>query len=295
MTPDEALKDLKGQLYSYSVQDECGTKIGKCAPFNRESVRALLAGYESTRPRVLTLREVQFYQECPVLWIERTGGVPAHWMDTNGIINYFAHPDSDYSTVYGVTWRCWTRKPAKGQSESMPWESSQAPVKSCDTCADNGKPSCPWEGSYHHKGEHGEKIGVCNAWKQSSPELVGANPIRPEIVCLCGPLRNMDAYRQAEYDLEMQGVIVLAPSFLPGASTHDGMTGCTPEEKIMLDQLHKRKIDLSDAVLVINVGGYIGTSTRSEIEYAESHGKPVHYWDGTEILIWSSQKPGREG
>lgn len=37
--------------------------------------------------------------------------------------------------------------------------------QSCDTCAHNKKQSCPWEGTYHHKGEHGEKIGVCNAWK----------------------------------------------------------------------------------------------------------------------------------
>lgn len=99
----------------------------------------------------------------------------------------------------------------------------------------------------------------------------------PEIVCLCGPLRFMDAFRQAEYDFEMQGKIVVGPSFLPGAAKHDGLTGCTPEQKVMLDELHKRKIDLCDTVFVLNVGGYIGDSTRSEIEYAEKTGKPVYY------------------
>jgi hypothetical protein len=99
----------------------------------------------------------------------------------------------------------------------------------------------------------------------------------PEIVCLCGPMRNYEAYRKAEYDLELQGKIVLAPSFKPGAKIHDGMTGCTPEQKVKLDELHKRKIDLADRVLVLNVGGYVGESTRSEIEYAQTHGKQVEY------------------
>jgi hypothetical protein len=48
-------------------------------------------------------------------------------------------------------------------------------------------------------------------------------------------------------------------------------------EKIALDELHKRKIDLADEVLVLNVGGYIGDSTRSEIEYAKKEGKIVRY------------------
>ena len=37
--------------------------------------------------------------------------------------------------------------------------------QACTTCMHSGKPSCPWEGTYHHRGEHGEKIGVCNAWQ----------------------------------------------------------------------------------------------------------------------------------
>ena len=45
----------------------------------------------------------------------------------------------------------------------------------------------------------------------------------------------------------------------------------------MLDNMHKRKIDMADGIYVINVGGYIGESTRSEIEYAKAHGKEVKY------------------
>ena len=50
-----------------------------------------------------------------------------------------------------------------------------------------------------------------------------------------------------------------------------------PGTKEMLDDMHKRKIDLADAIYVINVGGYIGASTRSEIEYAKATGKEVLY------------------
>ena len=45
----------------------------------------------------------------------------------------------------------------------------------------------------------------------------------------------------------------------------------------MLDNMHKRKIDMADAIFIINVGGYIGSSTRSEIEYAKAYGKEVLY------------------
>ena len=58
----------------------------------------------------------------------------------------------------------------------------------------------------------------------------------------------------------------------------DGMDEDTlSKTKIMLDDMHKRKIDMADAIYVINVGGYIGDSTKSEIEYAKAHGKEVRY------------------
>ena len=47
--------------------------------------------------------------------------------------------------------------------------------------------------------------------------------------------------------------------------------------KEMLDAMHKAKIDMADSIYVINVGGYVGSSTKSEIEYAIAHGKEVRY------------------
>lgn len=105
-----------------------------------------------------------------------------------------------------------------------------------------------------------------------------ANKIMPEIVVLCGSTR----FKQAWYDvgkyLTYQGKIVLSVGDLDTSeSNREVNVDLTPELKDMLDELHKRKIDLADTVFILNVGGYIGASTRSEIAYAEAHGKPIHY------------------
>ena len=102
----------------------------------------------------------------------------------------------------------------------------------------------------------------------------------PLVICLCGSTRFYDAFQQANYDLTMQGKIVLSVGFYPHATSEAGHgegVGHDSVEKIALDELHKRKIDLADEVLVLNVGGYIGDSTRSEIEYAKKEGKIVRY------------------
>ena len=55
--------------------------------------------------------------------------------------------------------------------------------------------------------------------------------------------------------------------------------GTLTKTKEMLDDMHKRKIDMADEIYVINKGGYIGESTRSEIEYAKAHGKIINYYE----------------
>jgi len=101
----------------------------------------------------------------------------------------------------------------------------------------------------------------------------------PPIVCLCGSTRFYEQYRRANYELTMTGNIVLSVGFFHHLKDgeHNEGVGCTPEEKVKLDELHKRKIDLADWVYVINVDGYIGDSTRSEIEYATMLRKPIKY------------------
>ena len=104
---------------------------------------------------------------------------------------------------------------------------------------------------------------------------------RPTVVCLCGSTRFKDAFDLANYQESLAGKIVLSVGFFMHASDnkapHGETIGCTPEQKILLDVLHKQKIDLADEVLVLNVGNYIGDSTRSEIEYAKDQGKLIRY------------------
>jgi len=109
---------------------------------------------------------------------------------------------------------------------------------------------------------------------QRAKELSG----RPVVVCLCGSTRFYKQFQQANYSETMAGRIVLSVGFYPHApEVHGEGVGCSPEQKVALDELHKRKIDLADEVLVLNVGGYVGESTASEIKYALTHGKRVRY------------------
>lgn len=94
---------------------------------------------------------------------------------------------------------------------------------------------------------------------------------RPEIVCICGSSKFMTEMRAKNRELTFAGVIVVAPSeadVLP-----------TPDEKVVLDALHLRKIDLADRVLIVNPGGYVGEATRREIAYAQEAGKPITFTD----------------
>lgn len=99
---------------------------------------------------------------------------------------------------------------------------------------------------------------------------------RPKIVCLCGSTRFKSAWYEQTKLLTYAGYIVLGVGDL-NPNKPDTNEPIDPDLKARLDELHKRKIDLADEVLVLNVGGYIGVSTRSEIEYAVAHGKKVRY------------------
>lgn len=103
---------------------------------------------------------------------------------------------------------------------------------------------------------------------------------RPEIVVLCGSTRFYDEYQEAYYRFTMEGKIVLSVGFYPHATEEAGHgEGVVHDsaQKVMLDLLHLRKIDMADYVYVLNPDGYIGDSTRREIAYAEGQGKAVHY------------------
>jgi len=110
----------------------------------------------------------------------------------------------------------------------------------------------------------------------------------PSIVCLCGSTRFANVFNEVAIAKTLAGYIVLRPEVV----TYDGDIDPQfnqPEVKEKLDELHKRKIDLADSVFVIDVDGYIGPSTRSEIEYAEALGIPVEYLTNTSSLMACSE------
>jgi len=101
-------------------------------------------------------------------------------------------------------------------------------------------------------------------------------PVKPEVVCLCGSTRFMEWFFEAGWQLTLDGIIVLSVGVCKHAE-HHGAEALGENVAEKLDELHWRKIDLSDRILVLNVGGYIGDSTRKEINYANRTGKRVTY------------------
>ena len=102
----------------------------------------------------------------------------------------------------------------------------------------------------------------------------------PVIVCLCGSTRFGDAFREANLRETLAGKIVL--SIGCNLRTDKEVFGHLSEDelariKTQLDELHLRKIDLADEVLILNVGGYIGESTQRELDYAKSRGKTIRF------------------
>ena len=102
-----------------------------------------------------------------------------------------------------------------------------------------------------------------------------------KVITLCGSTKFKNEFLQVNKKLTLKGNIVISV----GLFGHSGDSevwenmdeGTITKTKEMLDDMHKRKIDLADEIFVINVGGYIGKSTKSEIEYAIKTGKKVNY------------------
>ena len=97
---------------------------------------------------------------------------------------------------------------------------------------------------------------------------------RPRIVTLCGSTRFKSEFIRANFRETMAGRMVFSVGFFTHADR--GYT-TTEEEEVALDRLHLAKIDASDEILVINVGGYIGESTARMIAHAKKTGKLVRY------------------
>lgn len=111
---------------------------------------------------------------------------------------------------------------------------------------------------------------------------------RPVIVCLCGSTRFAEAFQHAQLNETLAGRIVLTIGCNMKSDTEIfGKLSRRKQYEIKkkLDELHLRKIDLADEVLILNVGGYVGESTKNEIDYARAKGKPLRYLESNHVEL----------
>ncbi len=130
-------------------------------------------------------------------------------------------------------------------------------------------------GEFFAKCKHGRR------WALDSHSNLLENPVgRPTVVCLCGSTRFSKAFQLANLNETLKGNAV----FTIGCDTkgddelfNDMSQEDMAELKERLDVLHFRKIDMSDVVFILNVGGYIGKSTQRELDYARALGKEIRF------------------
>ena len=107
-----------------------------------------------------------------------------------------------------------------------------------------------------------------------------------KVITLCGSTRFKDEFMEVQKRLTLARNIVISVGLFGHSGDNEVWEnmdeGTLTKTKEMLDDMHKRKIDMADEIFVINVGGYIGSSTRSEIDYAIATGKAVHYLEAVQ-------------
>ena len=100
--------------------------------------------------------------------------------------------------------------------------------------------------------------------------MVGNYPV----ITLCGSTKFKEEFLQVQKELTLAGNIVISVGLFGHSGDNEVWNEGTKE---MLDDMHKRKIDMADEIFVVNVNGYIGESTQSEIKYARQHNKQIKY------------------
>lgn len=99
-----------------------------------------------------------------------------------------------------------------------------------------------------------------------------------KIITVCGSLKFKEEMIKIAEKMELDGNCMITPIY----PTNPDKDAYTDEEANMLDKMHKEKIKISDAILVVNVNNYIGNSTKSEIEFAKTLNKEIIYY--TDII-----------
>lgn len=101
------------------------------------------------------------------------------------------------------------------------------------------------------------------------------------VITLCGSTKFRDDFLEMTTKLTLEGNVVISVGVFghSGDAEKYAIDYKSSDTKEMLDAIHKQKIDMADAICIINRNGYIGSSTKSEIEYARAHGKDILWMD----------------
>ncbi len=130
---------------------------------------------------------------------------------------------------------------------------------------------------------HSDRWLVAGDYFRDNFEQINYQPDKPKIICLCGSTRFIETFAVLSWEFEKEGAICLGLHYLPSSyTTAKDHLAEAEGVKEHFDNLHKRKIDLADEIFVININGYIGESTRSEIDYATKLGKVIRYLEPQE-------------
>lgn len=128
-----------------------------------------------------------------------------------------------------------------------------------------------------NKPRHPSRIDYADALVRYFPDSKKRYPV----VTLCGSTRFKEAFMEVQKKLTLEGYIVISVGLFGHSGDEEVWEnmdeGTLTKTKEMLDDMHKRKIDMADEIFVINVGDYIGKSTKSEIAYAKAHDIPVRF------------------
>lgn len=95
-----------------------------------------------------------------------------------------------------------------------------------------------------------------------------------KIITVCGSLKFKNEIMKITEKMELQGNCMISPIY----PTNKDKDSYSDKEILIIDKMHKEKIKISDAILVVDINGYIGNSTKSEIEYAKSLNKEIIYY-----------------
>ena len=109
---------------------------------------------------------------------------------------------------------------------------------------------------------------------------------KPLIICLCGSTRFVETFNNLLNKLTLEGKIVLGIELVLPQSEREDPQHSNFKMEQALDELHLRKIDLADEVMILNVDGYIGESTRKELDYARNQGKVIKFLEPLEHKQW---------